>query len=195
MSDKVKIIEIEGRKFQIHKFDAKTSLKVSKVIIAKILPFVETFLPALTNSGGEANVKDLAESLGNADNLGEMLSSISLEKMAHALDIIDDNDLDRIIDFSLKNCYELLSAGPVQVLSPNGMYGVQGVEDDMLLMLTISSLWAITLSVMPQLTSPIYSVTSITAGLNFIEQSSEDIRILFNEVTSGREENIEIRFV
>ena len=61
--------------------------------------------------------------------------------------------------------------------------------------LTISSLWAVTLSVIPQLTSPIFSIVNVTAGFEHDTHSSEDLNVLFNEVTRGKSENVQIVFV
>lgn len=137
--DRVKYIEVDGRKFQVHKFDAKASLKIAKLIIAKILPMLDTFLPALLHDGMPKNANDIPAKIADADTLGDLFSALSLEKVAHALDLIDEADLDRIIDISLRHCYEALPAGPVRVLNADGTYSVDGVEFDMLLMLRLTA--------------------------------------------------------
>lgn len=137
MSNQIKFIEIEDRKFSIKKFDAKTSLKISKLIIAKILPVFEGVLPSL-NSTDANNLRTEI-----ADNTEEF---ISLEGISKALELITDEDLDKIIDASLMSCYELLPAGQVQVLNKNGTYGVATVENDPLLVMRLTAeavIWSI----------------------------------------------------
>lgn len=48
--------------------------------------------------------------------------------------------------------------------------------------LTISGLWGTALSVMSNLSSPIFSITSVSAGVDGASQSTSDIPILFNQV-------------
>jgi uncharacterized phage protein gp47/JayE len=58
--------------------------------------------------------------------------------------------------------------------------------------LTISSVWGAALSVIPDLASPIFSITSLTVGKSIKSQGTADIDILFNEVTSGDATNVAI---
>jgi uncharacterized phage protein gp47/JayE len=51
--------------------------------------------------------------------------------------------------------------------------------------LTISSLWGVVLLSMPDLKSPLFSVTSLTACLHSGTPATTDISIAFNEVTRG----------
>jgi len=131
--DKVKTVEIDGRKFQVYKMSAKTSLKVTKILAAKILPFLDSFL-------------GLDGKLPEGDNMDDFLSTISLEKIADAIDHIDEADLEKLIDYGLSHCYEQLAGGATQVLNSNGTYGVAGVEDDMIftLRLTVEAIaWSV----------------------------------------------------
>ena len=130
-SDKIKTVEVDGRTFLIYKMNAKTSLKVTKILTAKILPFLDTFL--------DGKMKEM-------ENLDDFLTQISLDEIANAIDKVDEADLDRLIDYGLTHCYERLAAGPAQVLNSNGTYGVGGVEEDMLftLRLTIEAImWSV----------------------------------------------------
>lgn len=61
--------------------------------------------------------------------------------------------------------------------------------------LTISALWGAALSVMPNLSVPIFSLKSVIAGISEESQSTDDIVIAFNEVTKGLIENINVTFV
>jgi len=51
--------------------------------------------------------------------------------------------------------------------------------------LSISALWGIALQAMPNLTNPMYSITSITAARHGNTQSSTDIGLNYNEVCRG----------
>jgi len=131
--DKMKTVEIGGRNFIFYKMSAKTSLKVTKILAAKVLPFLDSFL----GLGGK---------MPEGDSLDEFLSGISLDVISEAIDKIDEADLDKLIDYGLTHCYEKLPAGQTQVLNPNGTYGVAGVEDDMLftLRLTVEAImWSV----------------------------------------------------
>jgi hypothetical protein len=134
---------ISSREFGLEKLDAKASLKVSKLLIAKILPMLDTFMPAVF--GTVMNAFSLAK-LGEVDNLEDMLSAINLESVSRSLDLIDDNDLDKIIDISLRHCYEKLPAGAVKVLNSNGTFGVADIEYDMILVIRLTAevlLWSV----------------------------------------------------
>ena len=123
MMDKTKTIEIEKRTFVIHKFDAKSALKISKLVLAKILPIFDTVLPVISASTDLSQIK--------------VDEAINLEAIAKALDLIDDKDLDRIIDVSLQYTFEQLKSGLVRVLNSDGTYGVIGVEDDPVIVLRL----------------------------------------------------------
>ena len=124
-----KTIEIEGRKFIVKKYPAMDGLKIAKVLIAKILPVFQTFMPLISESqkGGVSAEKVLS-------NLGDYLS---LDKIAETLDKIAPNDFDYIMQQSLMNSYEMLPAGEARVLNPDGTYGVLDVEYDPLLNLRL----------------------------------------------------------
>jgi len=119
--DKVKTVEIYGRKFQIYKMSAKASLKVIKILAAKVLPFL--------NIDGK---------FPETDNMDELLSIISLEKIADAIGHINGDDLEKLINYGLSHCYEKLTGGATQVLNSNGTYGVMGIENDMIFTLRLT---------------------------------------------------------
>jgi len=131
MLERIKTIEIDNRKFQLLKMDARTSLKVVRLLTAKVLPMIDTILPML--------IDVLNNGIEQGDiNTDTFISAISFGKIALALDLIDDSDLDKLINFGLSHCCEVLQAGAVQVLNQNGTYGVQNVEDDLMLTLRLS---------------------------------------------------------
>jgi len=140
--ERIKTIEVNNRKFQIVKMDARASLKVSKLLAAKVLPMLDTFLPVIQDAlggGGKAvDFQDITANLSDDEWLDNFLAHISLKKIASALDLIDDNDLDKLINYGLSCCYEQLPAGPAQVLNANGGYGVAGIEEDMMFTLRLA---------------------------------------------------------
>jgi uncharacterized phage protein gp47/JayE len=56
--------------------------------------------------------------------------------------------------------------------------------------LTISALWAVAQTAMPNLSAPIFSITAITAGSSFESQAPSDMAMAFKEVVRGKLENI-----
>jgi len=133
-----KTIEVDGRTFIVKKYPAMDGLKIAKVIIAKILPVFQTFMPL---------VKEAQKDSMNAEkvlaNLGDYLS---LDSIAATLDKIAPDDFDYIMKQSLMNTYEKLQGGEAQVLNDDGTYGVIDVEYDLLLVLRLvceSVLWGI----------------------------------------------------
>jgi len=61
--------------------------------------------------------------------------------------------------------------------------------------LTLSALWAVALSAMPNLTTPQFSIVSVEAGLDEINMSAEDMKVPFNCVTRGNADNVKISFI
>jgi len=56
--------------------------------------------------------------------------------------------------------------------------------------LTVSVLWGIVLSVMPNLSVPQFAITSLVAGKTIGAQGTTDITILFNQVSQGLSANV-----
>ena len=136
--EKLKFVEVNGRKFAIMKMSAKNSLKVARLLTAKVLPFLDSFMELFKNG-------DLLDENSEA-SLDDFLSVISLDVIAEALDKVDDADLDKLINFGLSHCYEVLPAGQMLVLNQNGTYGVSGIDDDAMftLRLTIEAIaWSV----------------------------------------------------
>jgi len=127
----INIITVDERQFQVRKFDARTGLKIAKLLVSKILPMLGSFLPFLTGEGS------LDPSIDDTAWLDGMIGNLSLDQISHAIDLVDDNDLDKLINFSLSHCYEMLPAGPAQVLKHDGTYGVAGVEHDIIITLRL----------------------------------------------------------
>jgi hypothetical protein len=125
-----KTIEVEERTFVVKKYPAIEGLKIAKVLMAKILPMFQSFMPLIAESqkdGGVSAEKVLA-------NLGDYLS---LDSIADTLDKVTPADFEYIMQKSLQSAFEMLPAGEAQVLNNDGTYGVLDVEHDPLLVLRL----------------------------------------------------------
>lgn len=120
-----KIIEVEGRKFRIRKYDAATAIKMSKLLAAKMLPALNSITDVLFSD--KENLIDV----------NEITDFLDLESISRALDLVSDEDLERIINASLKVCEEELPAGFTSVINPNGSYAVMNLEYDPLLVMRL----------------------------------------------------------
>ena len=109
-------VKIDDRSFSIRKFDAKTGLKLARLVIAKAAPIIPMLDEMTNKNGGDDRVY---EAIGNV------------------LSQLDDADIDSIVDKSLRVCYENLPAGRQPVIDENGYYGVEDVEYDMALVLRL----------------------------------------------------------
>lgn len=131
-------VTIEDRNFSIMKFDARTGLKMARLLLSKIaplLPYIKT-----DNEGGKADaekkeeaqaVKALAAAFTkemDKENEESFYSAVAL-----MLEKLDDDTIDYIIDKCLIHCYEVLPAGTQPVLYPSGIYGVDGVKESLTL--------------------------------------------------------------
>lgn len=134
-------VTIEERNFSIMKFDARTGLKMARLLLAKIAPL----LPYINADEGEENgakadeqkqeeakaVKALAASFKvkmDKDNEQGLFSTVGV-----LLEKLDDDTIDYIIDKCLTHCFEILPAGNQPVLYPSGIYGVEGVKESITL--------------------------------------------------------------
>lgn len=132
-----KIIEVEGRRFIIRKYDALTGLKVSKMFLSKVLPMFQSFIPMLTEL---LKKKDSAK-LDTKETMDKVLdnfeSYLDFDKISQAFDLITGDDLDYIMKSSLMCCFESLGAGLAQVMLRDGTYGVENVEYDPVLVMRL----------------------------------------------------------
>lgn len=103
-------VEVDGKKYSIRKFDARTGLKLARLVLAKLAPMI----PMLTE-----------ETKGDTDDQ-QIFKSVGL-----VLDALNDEDLDMLIDKCLRVCSLILPAGPQPLIDGTGHYGVAGVEYDM----------------------------------------------------------------
>jgi hypothetical protein len=113
----------------VSKYPAMDGLKIAKVLIAKILPVFQTFMPLFKESQkGKVDAEKVLANLGDY---------LSLDSIAKTLDKISPDDFDYVMKQSLMNSYEVLPAGNARVLNADGTYGVIDVEYDPLLVLRL----------------------------------------------------------
>ena len=107
--------------YSIKKFDAKTGLKLARLVISKAAPLIP-MLESLSGDNGENKSMD--------DNA-------VYDAVSAVLDTLSDNDIDNLVDKCLRVCYANLSAGLAPIIDDTGNYGVEGVEYDMSLTLRL----------------------------------------------------------
>lgn len=128
-----KNVEIEDRRFVVKKYTAMDGLKVAKLILAKVIPVFQDFMPLLKNrQNGE--LKAEAES----NMIAEVVENFSLDTVAAALEKISGDDFDYIVSKSLQSITEVLPAGESPVMYANGTFGVENVEYDPILVLRLT---------------------------------------------------------
>lgn len=143
-----KNIEVEGRKFVVKKYTAMDGLKVAKLILAKVIPIFQDFIPlvkkmtdsrtpplALNKSDTSASAKD---SKAESEMISEVIDNFSLDTISLALEKISSEDFDYIVTKSLQSISEVLPAGEAPVMYGNGSYGVEGIEYDPILVLRLT---------------------------------------------------------
>lgn len=72
-----KQIEVEGRKFSIYKYPAFVSIKIGKMLISKILPVFQSFVPLIielvkSDTGGDSPQTDTPDEDGQEDTVTEI---------------------------------------------------------------------------------------------------------------------------
>lgn len=103
MDDIYKKVEVNGKDYVITKFDARTGIKLARLILSKA--------SGILMSNGESE-----------DELTKMLVSV--------IGNLSDDDIDSILDKCLKVCSLSLPAGNQPVMDKNGNYGVKELEYD-----------------------------------------------------------------
>lgn len=125
-----KSIDVEGRKFLVTKYTAMDGLKIAKLLIAKLLPAFQDFLPALKQvKGSKTNTEDV---------LSGLIDNLSLETISNALDKVSEADFDYIVKKSLQCISEQLPGGNAPVIDGNGNYGILDIEYDPLLVMRLT---------------------------------------------------------
>lgn len=126
----IKSVEVEGRKFLVSKYTAMDGLKIAKLLIAKLLPTFQDFLPALKQlKGSETNTERV---------VSDLVENLSLETISNALDKVSEADFDYIVKKSLQCVSESLPGGNAPVIDGNGNYGILDIEYDPLLVMRLT---------------------------------------------------------
>ncbi len=118
-----KTVTVNDELFVIRKFDARTGLKIARLMIAKAAPFLAML------EAGEGGAEQAAISENSSDRLYEMLGKF--------LGSLDDGDIDSLIGKCLRVVSKQLPAGLQPVMDETGYYGVEGVEYDLKLTLRL----------------------------------------------------------
>ena len=129
-TDSITTVTVNGRNFIIHKFTAKAGLKMARFVIAKLAPLIP-----LLDTGDEKDSAKLSEAEKKA--MEEKTSERIYEIVGVIADKLSDADIDYLVDHCLVMCSEKLPVGETPVLDETGNYGVEGVEDDPILTLTL----------------------------------------------------------
>lgn len=149
--DKIELykdIDIDGRKFRLGKFDARTGSYILFKLVGILTPIFE-------------NIK--LENLSNIDD-------INLTKLASSLFSLPEDEFRYIQDNCLRAIRELLPGNAPQVLDEYGNYGVLDIEFDtkLIMNLTIQSL---VFNVKDFFTADL--LASLSKGLNLFQQNSQ----------------------
>jgi hypothetical protein len=122
-----KTIEVEGRRFVVTKYTAIDGFNIAKLLLAKIMPAFQSFLPLLK------------QGFANADNLSDaIMENLSLDEIGGILAKMSESESKYVITKSLQRVEEQLKAGGAPVMDANGAYGVLDIEYDILLVLRLT---------------------------------------------------------
>lgn len=127
---KHKDVEINGRKFRIRKFPARSGSFILIKLTTILMPIFTSLMPLF--KGGL--MKDVKEGSFEDFNVDDEVISAVMSQLGN----IDEKDFSYIQEQALKVCYESLSAGPAQVLNDNGTFGVENLEDDTMLVMGLT---------------------------------------------------------
>lgn len=121
-----KIVDVEGRRFFVRKYDVFTGVMMAKLFTAKILPIFQAFIPMLSDFLRTGELRDGSSEEGlsldsvTAKILNHLQDFLNLEGIARALDLVEESDLRYIMSASFTHCFEDLSAGRTQVMRKDG---------------------------------------------------------------------------
>lgn len=116
-------VTIGETEYSIKRFDAKTGLKLARLVISKAAPIIP-LLETITADTDKDKEKD------KGDKKPEENAKI-YEAVGAVLETLSDEDLDNLVDKCLRVCYANLPAGMQPVIDETGNYGVDNVEYDM----------------------------------------------------------------
>ena len=125
-------VTINDTEYQIKKFDARTGLKLARLVISKLAPII----PLLDLI--DENEKNKADNKGKKGKQAPAMTDEQTYRMfGQVLGELTDEDMDMLVDKCLRVCYVNLKAGPQPVIDEVGNYGVEGVEYDLALTLRL----------------------------------------------------------
>lgn len=124
----LKTVTVGDDTYIIRKFDARTGLKIARLIIAKATPLLPLLDADDDAKKTAARAKKMLEKTSN-ERLYEMIGKI--------LETLDDTDIDNLVDKCLRVVSKQLPAGPQPVIDSTGNYGVEGIEYDLKLTLRL----------------------------------------------------------
>lgn len=142
-----KNINVDGRQFVVKKYTAMTGLKIAKLVMAKVLPVFQDFIPLVKNLQAENSKPKLGKREIEAETedtevdskmFAEVVDNISLDTIAAALEKVSDRDFDYITAKSLQTITEVLPAGEQPVMYSNGTFGVEDIEYDAIFVLRLT---------------------------------------------------------
>jgi hypothetical protein len=117
--EKYKDVEINGRKFRIRKFPARTGAFVLIKVTGMIAPFFKG-----------ANLADLKSGITDATAIAGIM-----EKLGD----ISESDFNYLQEKCLGVCSEVLPGGLAPVLNENGTFGVIDFEEDVIGVLALTA--------------------------------------------------------
>lgn len=132
-----KVVEIQGRKFRIAKFDAMTGsfmlMKVMNILapVAKGLDFGK-----LTEFKDTSNITEF-EDISNIKD--SVMKHFDVSQIIMDLTSLSEQDFRYIQERCLKVCSEVLPAGDAPVLLNNGEFGVVDLKTDTMTVLALTA--------------------------------------------------------
>ena len=118
-----KSVKVGNREFVIKKFTAKTGLRLGRLILAKAMPIMDT-------KPGDANKKKSKEQIDKENKefytmIGTIVGDLS------------DEDMDMMIDETMKVCFEKFPDKEVPVMDKDGTYLIEDVQYNLALTLRL----------------------------------------------------------
>lgn len=110
-------VTIKNEEYIIQKFDAKTGLKLARLVMAKARPLI----PLLAAQDQQDKKKGGKKDGAGSDVYGAIFAILGELK---------DEDIDALVDKCLRFCYIDLPAGRTPIIDETGNYAVDGVEYD-----------------------------------------------------------------
>ena len=120
-----KTVVIDDDTYIIRKFDARTGLKIARLLLAKATPL----MPLLDEADAKKAAKKAKEVVAD-EKIYTVIGKIMEE--------LSDEDIDTLVDKCLRVVSKQLPAGPQPIIDAAGNYGVEGIEYDLKLTLRLA---------------------------------------------------------